>query len=242
MHYLIRRKISLQLLSLYLLFVVPVLLGGAGLYVFQQNVLTQNAFQSDLGVAQAVALEVGTNLRAAAEIAHELSTAQASRDLDLKQLASVLANASNAHPDISLYFVCDPSGKMVINYPFSPSAIGQNFSLQDYFQGALTSDSPYISSGSISAITDSYVVSIADRITNNKGRIVGVMVINLSLDKLTSRLNAVHQRLSPSSEVGLWVIDHKGQTIATTTEIFAFLNLPEDYDGLILASHDALQG
>ena len=242
MHYLIRRKISLQLLSLYLLFVVPVLLGGAGLYVFQQNVLTQNAFQSDLGLAQAVALEVGTNLRAAAEIAHELSTAQAARDLDLKQLASVLANASNAHPDISLYFVCDPSGKMVINYPFSPSAIGQNFSLQDYFQGALTSDSPFISSGSISAITDSYVVPVAARITNNKGRIVGVMVINLSLDKLTSRLNTVHQRLSPSSEVGLWVIDHKGQTIATTKGIFAFLNLPEDYDGLIRAAHDALQG
>jgi signal transduction histidine kinase len=242
MHYLIRRKISLQLLSLYLLFVVPVLLGGAGLYVFQQNVLTQNAFQSDLGLAQAVGLEVGTNLRAAAEIAHELSTAQAARDLDLKQLASVLANASNAHPDISLYFVCDPSGKMVINYPFSPSAIGQNFSLQDYFQGALTSDSPFISSGSISAITDSYVVPVAARITNNKGRIVGVMVINLSLDKLTSRLNTVHQRLSPSSEVGLWVIDHKGQTIATTKGIFAFLDLPEDYGGLIRAAHDALQG
>ncbi len=242
MHYLIRQKISLQLLSLYLLFVIPVLLGGAGLYVIQQNVLTQNAFQSDLGLAQAVALEVGTNLRAATEIDSELSTAQAARDLDLKQLASVFANASHAHPDISLYFVCDPSGNMIINYPFSPSTIGQNFSSSDYFQEALKSDSPFISSGSISAITDAYVVSVAARITNDKGRIVGVMVINLSLDKLTSRLNTVHQRLSPSSEVGLWVIDHKGQTIATTKGIFAFLDLPEDYAGLILAAHDALQG
>ncbi len=94
MHYLIRQKISLQLLGLYLLFVIPVLLGSVGLYVFQQNVLTQNAFQADLGLAQAVALEVGTNLRAAAEIDSELSTAQAARDLDLKQLASVFANAS----------------------------------------------------------------------------------------------------------------------------------------------------
>jgi signal transduction histidine kinase len=242
MHYLIRQKISLQLLSLYLLFVIPVLLGSAGLYVFQQNVLTQNAFQSDLGLAQAVALEVGANLQAAAEIDSELSTAQAARDLDLKQLASVFANASNAHPDISLYFVCNPSGNMIINYPFSPSTIGQNFSSSDYFQEALKSDAPFISSGSISAITDSFVVSVAARITNDKGQVVGVMVINLSLDKLTSRLNTVHQRLSPSSEVGLWVIDHLGQTIATTKGIFAFLDLPEDYDGLILAAHDALQG
>src|SRR5215472_785229 len=161
MHYLIRQKISLQLLSLYLLFVIPVLLGAAGLYVFQQNALTQNAFQSDLGLAQAVALEVGANLRAAAEIDSELSTSQAARDLNLKQLASIFANASNAHPDISLYFVCDSSGHMIFNYPFSPSTIGRNFSSYDYFQGALKSDSPFISSGSISTITDSYVVAVA---------------------------------------------------------------------------------
>ena len=242
MYYLIRQKISLQLLSLYLLFVIPVLLGSAGLYLFQQNVLTQNAFQSDLGLAQAVALEVGTNLRAAREVDSELSTAQAAKDLDLKQLASVFANASNAHPDISLYYVCDPTGKMIINYPFSPSTIGQNFATSDYFREALKSDTPFVSSGSISTITDSYVVSIAARIMNDSGRIVGVMVINLSLDQLTSRLNTIHQRLSPSSEVGLWVIDQIGQTIATTKGIFAFLNLPEDYDGLIRAAHDALQG
>ena len=242
MHYLIRQKISLQLLSLYLLFVIPVLLGGAGLYVFQQSVLTQNAFQADLALSQAVALEVGANLRAATEIDSELSTSQAAKDLDLKQLSIVFANASHAHPDINLYFVCNPSGKMIINYPISPSTIGQNFSSSDYFQEALKSDAPFISSGSISTITDTFVVSIAARITSDNGRIVGVMVINLSLDQLTTRLNTVHQRLSPSSQVGLWVIDHKGQTIATTKGIFAFLNLPEDYDGLIRASHDALQG
>src|SRR6266481_8931379 len=175
MRYLVRQKIGLQLLSLYLLFVIPVLLGSLGLYVYQQNVLTQNAFQSDLGLAQAVALEVGANLRAATEIDSELSTTQAARDLDLKQLASVFANASHAHPDINLYFVCDPSGNMIINYPFSPSAIGKNFRSRDYFQGALKSDAPFISSGSISAITDSFVVSVAARITNDKGRVVGVM-------------------------------------------------------------------
>ena len=242
MLYLVRQKIGLQLLSLYLLFVVPVLLGSVALYVYQQNVLMQNAFQSDLGLAQAVSLEVGTNLRAATEIASELSTSQAAKNMDMTQLATVFANASNAHPDISLYYVCDPAGKMIMSYPISPSTLGQNFSSIDYFQAALKSDAPFISSGSISTITDRYVVPIAARITSDRGRTVGVMIINLSLDRLTSRLNTIHQRLSPNSEVGLWVIDHIGQTIATTKGIFAFLDLPEDYNGLILASHDALQG
>jgi signal transduction histidine kinase len=188
-----------------------------------------------------VALEVGTNLQSAAEIDSELSTSQAAQELDLKQLATIFANSSQAHPDLSLYVVCAPSGKMLLNYPFSPGNLSQNFSVSDYFQKALASSTPVISAGSISTITDSYVVSIAARIMNNT-HIVGVMIINLSLDQLTSRLNTVHQRLSPDSEVGLWVIDNQGQTIATTKGIFAFLNLPEDYDGLIQASHDALQG
>src|SRR5260370_38067733 len=109
MHYLIRQKISLQLLSLYLLFVIPVLLGGAGLYVIQQNVLTQNAFQSDLGLAQAVALEVGTNLRAATEINSKLPTAQAARALNLNQLPSPSPNAAQPPPATALFFASDPT-------------------------------------------------------------------------------------------------------------------------------------
>lgn len=242
MRYLIRQKIGLQLLSLYLLFIIPLLLGGAGLYVFQQSVLTQNAFQADLALSQAVALEVGANLRAATEIDNELATSQAAKDLDLKQLSANFANAYRAHPTISLYYVCDPSGNMLINYPFSQSTIGENFSFRDYFQGALKSNMPFISSGRVSTTTRTYVVSVAVRITNTNGKTVGVMVINLSLDKFTSHLRTVHQRLSPSSEVDIWVIDHKGQPVATTKEAFTLLTTPLDYSGLILAANDALQG
>lgn len=242
MYYLIRQKISLQLLSLYLLFVIPVLLGGVGLYIYQQHVLTQQAFQADLGLSQAVALEVGADLRAASEVDSELSATEAVKNEDLHQLAPVFANSTHAYPDINLYVVCNPSGKILTTYPFSPDTSTQNFAAFGYFQQALKSNVPAISSGNISTITDTYVVSIASRITNDKGQVVGVMIIDLSLDRLTSRLNTVHQRLSPSSDVGLWVIDHKGQTIATTKEIFAFLDLPQDYAGLIRAAHNALQG
>ncbi|HEY0754756.1 MAG TPA: hypothetical protein VGD98_12405 [Ktedonobacteraceae bacterium] len=159
MHYLIRQKIGLQLLSLYLFFVLPVLLGGVGLYIFQYNVLTQNAFQSDLGLAQAVALESAANVRAAAEIDLGLATSQAAINLNFNQLTSLFTNAFGAHPDISLYFVCDPTGKMIINYPTSPATIGQNFSFRDYFQGALKSPAPFVSAGRISATTHTHVVS-----------------------------------------------------------------------------------
>ncbi|HLX41473.1 MAG TPA: ATP-binding protein, partial [Ktedonobacteraceae bacterium] len=98
------------------------------------------------------------------------------------------------------------------------------------------------SSGRVSSTTLTYVVSVATRITNDRGKTVGVMVINLSLDKFTSHLHTVLQRLSPSSEVGLWIIDYKEQPVATTSQPFTLLNTPLGYNGLMLAAHDALQG
>lgn len=242
MHNLIRQKISLQLLSLYLIFVIPVLLGGVGLYIYQQHVLTQDAFQADLGLSQAVALEVDADLRAATEVDSELSATNAAKNLNAEQLTPVLASFAHTYQDADLYIVCKPSGQIITTYPFSLSGPDQSFGDIDYVHTVLKSNSPVISQGRISTITDSYIVSIGSRIIDDKGRVVGVVILNLSLEKLTSRLNTVHQRLSPSSDIGLWVVDQKGQTIATTKGIFAFLDLPEDYAGLIRAAHNALQG
>ncbi|HYK83994.1 MAG TPA: hypothetical protein VEV19_01425, partial [Ktedonobacteraceae bacterium] len=63
----LERKITLQLLVFYGLFVLPLLLGGAELYMFQRDALQQSAQQADLGLAQAISLEVQTNVQAASE-------------------------------------------------------------------------------------------------------------------------------------------------------------------------------
>jgi len=54
----LERKIALQLLVFYGLFVIPLLLGGAELYSFQYGALQQSAQQADQGLAQAIAQNV----------------------------------------------------------------------------------------------------------------------------------------------------------------------------------------
>ena len=58
----LERKITLQLLVFYALFVIPLLLGGAELYSFQYRALQQSAQQTDLGLAQAIAQDVETRV------------------------------------------------------------------------------------------------------------------------------------------------------------------------------------
>src|SRR5579872_6115374 len=203
----LERRITLQLLVFYGLFVLPLLLGGVELYMFQQDALQQSAQQADLGLAQAIALQVETNVQAAAEVDTELAKSPAAQQLDLHQLTANFATAKLAHPDISLYIVCDTTGKVLLTYPFSQKTIGQNFSSYDYFRGALASRRPSVSSGRISPVTNTYVVSIATSIIDNHNNLVGVMMINLSLEQLTSRLMVVRQQLTNSSEVRIWIVD-----------------------------------
>ena len=64
----LERKIALQLLVFYGLFVIPLLLGGAELYFFQRDALQQSAQQADLGLAQAIAQDVGTHIQGTAAL------------------------------------------------------------------------------------------------------------------------------------------------------------------------------
>jgi ABC-type spermidine/putrescine transport system permease subunit I len=57
----LERSISLQLLVFYGLFILPLLLGGAELYLFQRNALEQSTQRTDRGLAQAISLEIASN-------------------------------------------------------------------------------------------------------------------------------------------------------------------------------------
>ena len=139
----LERSIALQLLVFYGLFIVPLLLGGVELYLFQRDALQQSAQRADLGIAQAISLEAESTVRAASEEDADLARSGAAGRLDLPQLTSAFATASRSHPDISLYFVCDVSEHLLLIYPAS----GEHGAPCEYAPppGALQSDTPVLS-------------------------------------------------------------------------------------------------
>ncbi|MDE3228907.1 MAG: hypothetical protein KGO05_03410 [Chloroflexota bacterium] len=216
MRSIVRRGISVQMLSLYLLFVIPVLLGGVGLYIFQRDTLRDTAFQSDQGLAQAVALDIGAHVQAASEIDRELATNRAVSSLDFAQLNTIFAYSFGAHPDITLYYIIDPRGSVIFTYPNTQTSASDTTTYRMLFQRALDSAAPFVSSRRISPLTNADVFSVATPIKDRTGRVVGVMAINISLDTLNLHLQAIQRQLSPASEVGIWIINTSGQTVATT--------------------------
>ena len=228
----LERSITLQLLLFYCLFIVPLLLGGLELYMFQHNALQQSAQRADLGLAKAIALEVESNVRAAIEEDVDLSKSQAASQLNLHQLGATFAIAKLSYPDISLYFVCNTSGNILISYPSSPNAIDQNASPCNSFRQALQQNTPFISPGRVSTITGTNVVSIATHITGSRGQSIGIMIINVSLEQFTSHLMVVRQQLSSNDEVRIWIVDEEGKSLANTERVPLQTNLLATLPGL----------
>src|SRR5258708_3960191 len=210
------RSITLQLLVFYGLFILPLLAGGVELYLFQRDALQQSAQRADLGLAKAIALEVETNVRAASEIDTALAKSQAASQLDLRQLTSTFATAYLSHPDISLYFICTPAGKVLINYPSTRQTADQQVSLCASTRQTLRSEKPFISSGWVSPTAQTNVVSITNRFSDTTGRFIGLLGIEMSLGHFASRLMFSHQQLSSNGEVRIWIIDDAGRPLATT--------------------------
>lgn len=234
----VERKIALQLLVFYGLFVIPLLLGGAELYFFQYTELQQSAQQADLGLAQAIAQSVELQVQGTAEEAMSLARSPAALQLNREQLIPLFNISKQTHPEISQYIVCDPSGKILLNYPLSPTDVGQDFSLGGSFQEALGRSRPFVSAVRVSQATGAYVVSVATLIMNNQKQPVGVLVLNLALEQLSSHLISVQRQLTANGDVRIWIIDGNGNPIANTVGVSPSSNLLQRIPGL----RDALRG
>jgi PAS domain S-box-containing protein len=233
----LERSITLQLLVFYGLFIGPLLLGGVELYLFQREALQQSAQRTDLGIAQAIALEVESTVRAAAEEEVNLSQSEAARHLDLSQLSSSFATARRSYADISLYFVCDRSGYLLLSYPASREPRGGHDGSCEYAPPAqaLRSETPLLSPGRVSLTTQEPVVSLVARIINTQGQAVGIMGINLSLVQFTSHLMEVQRQLTTNGEVHIWIVDEQGHPLASTEHVSFQINLHNSLPGLAYA-------
>lgn len=225
----LERKITLQLLVFYGLFVIPILLGGAELYFFQHDALQQSAQQADLGLAQSIAQNVQTYVQGTVEEAMSLAQSEAARRLDLAQLSSLLAVSRSTHPEISQYFVCDPGGKILLTSPSNAPGAGQTFDTSADVQKAQAKRTSFVLTEHVSQTTHTAFVSIATSISNDQNQVRGVMILTLSLQQLSPHLTAVQQQ---NGEVRIWLIESDGVPFIATQGSPLAINLLQHVPGL----------
>ncbi len=199
---LVRRSLLIQLLSVYLLFVLVVLLGGMGVNALVEQRLSNDVQVSDQALAQDISLDTSSQLRDAE------NSLVALKDLVVQTrspqgLAAIFQAYKAARSDVDYVYWLDPLGAINCSYPASTSGVGNcsspdssgaggEFSPPTVVQRALLANGPVFEVGMAVEPTFNAGVIIAEPVrAPQSNHLLGIVAVNLSLSKLSAPLGTI---------------------------------------------------
>lgn len=212
-----RRSLLLQLLSIYLLFVVIVLLAGLGVNMVVEQKLRTDVQASDQALAQEIALETSLHLRV------EEQSLEALGNLALQNSTPVTMRGlfhafHDARTDVDQVSWLDPVGTIQVSWPPDRVTLGAEFSPPSVIQRALNPQitSPVFEVGIAEGTTFAPDVIIAEPVRASSGKLVGLIVASLSLAELSNPLrNVVNAQQQQGRRLLISILDSRGELIAT---------------------------
>ena len=226
MQHFMRRSLLIQLLSVYLLFVVVVLVAGVVVNAVVERQLSNDAQASDQALAQEIALQTSLQLTNAEQSLNALGKLAFQANTPAK-IASIFQTFQAARSDVDHVDWLDPLGSYIVSC--SPNALNPSnqpcqsgiiaeFSPQDIVYKARNTHSPVFDVGIVTGpgFQINPGVIIAQSIYGSKGQIVGIVAVNLSLAGLSVPLKkVVDAQHSQSRQLVISIIDNRGELIAS---------------------------
>lgn len=209
------RDLGLQLLTLYLLLIIPFLIT---LLIFDGliGVRIRNDVQaSDLSLARSIAQEVDLAINTALSAVEGLSAYPEVIQADSAGMEEIFSVVMNTSPDVNLVYRLDANGIMLYHYPTGPgSTVGVDFSFRDYFQHALQTDQPLVSQGRISPTTNQAVATAVMPLWSADVEFLGLIGANIRLESLSNTLTAVISEHQTEDGLQVIILDSASQIIA----------------------------
>lgn len=209
----LRRDLSLQLLVLYLLFVVPILFAGIIFDQFASQRLRNEITAADLSLARAIAQETNKAMEIALQSVRQLGEAEAVIEVDKEGMSVLFQQVQSVKPDINLIYRLDADGLMVFHHPLGPgSTVGRDFSFRGYFQRALETREPLVSLGRISPTTEQPVATTVMPLWRGS-EFLGLVATNITLQSLSDTLSSIVTEHNPEENFQVLIIDAGGKVI-----------------------------
>ena len=211
-----RRSLLSQLLSVYLLFVMVVLVAGAGVNAAVEQQLRDDAQASEQALAQEIALETSLQIRGAEDALVALSKLAIQAADTPDKMRNIFQAFSSARSDVDHVSWLDSFGALRVSWPQGAFVLGAEFSPPDVIQRARTSSVPVFEVGIAAETTLNAGVIIAQPARMPDGTLVGIVAASISLVELSVPLKTVVQaQQRQGRQLMISIIDNHGRLIAT---------------------------
>lgn len=236
---LVRRSLLVQLLGVYLVFVLIVIISGIEVDAVGQRQIREQIRAGDLVLAQEVAFDTYTTISGVETSLVEFDWNVASSVHDTTNMASMFAAYKTARLDVGRVYWLDAQGVLRVSVPNNPRTMGANYAASSLFRLAQFSDGPVVEGGTIDPTTSQDIVTVADAVHGSRGEFLGVLATTLLIDSLSTPVQTVTAAQSLQGQhVTITMIDDQGRVIASPFEK-QFLRTERS---MLPGANDALSG
>ncbi|GCF07113.1 hypothetical protein KDI_06770 [Dictyobacter arantiisoli] len=186
----VRQSLLIQLLSVYLLFIIVVLLGGVGVDTVVERQLQNDAQASELALAQDIALDTSQQIHDAESALVALSNL-ALQSPSSDTTATIFHIFQSIHSDVDHVYWLDPVGNLRGIWPQDNLGVGSEFSPTQIVDLARMATGPVFEVGIAVETTFNAGVIIAEPMRTSDGRLVGIVADSLSLVGLSTPLTKI---------------------------------------------------
>src|SRR6266496_3194022 len=239
MLHVVRRSLLFQLLSVYLLFVILVLIGGVAVNALVEQQLSNDAQASDQALAQEIALQTGIQLSDA-----ENALVALSKIIVQSQTTSAIESSFQsfqaARSDVDQIYWLDPLGGLRISCSqvACEDKLLAEFSPPDVIRRARMAAGPVFEVGVAVEPNFNAGVIIAEPVHTTDGQLVGIVAASLSLVDLSEPLSAVVQEQQQQGRhLMISIIDDRGELIATPEHQRILWTVLNELPGAVQALH-----
>lgn len=205
----------MQLLSIYLLLIVPFIIGLYFITKVTGERVEQEVQVTDLSLARAVAQGTNITIRNALDAVEILSQYPAVIEADPEGMSEVFRVIMSGRPDIELIYRMDADGSILYYYPLGPrSILGAEYAYRDYYKSARNQKVAFISEGRISPLSGQPVATAIMPIWSKDGKYQGQVGTNIKLRSLSETLERIIASQSPAEGFQVVILDSKAQIIA----------------------------
>lgn len=263
MRFFIRRSLLSQLLSVYLLFVAVVLIGGVVVNAVVEQQLTNNVQAADQALAQEIATQ--TSLQVTGAVSSVQQLAQLVRNVhSTAEVKSIFQSFQSGRSDVKQVYWLDPFGSINVvctaNAPSVSNCKSGNEIVAEFqpphvveqsrnnrgipvYEVGITEGTPQ---ETLQGLRQTYTagVIIADSVCDTDvchktSNLVGIVAVNLSLEHLSDPLIAVVKaQKQQGREIDISIIDDHGELVATPYSNRILYNVLNELPG----AAQALQG
>jgi PAS domain S-box-containing protein len=212
----VRRSLLMQLLCVYLVFVLIVLATGVEADRVGRGLIVSEVQSTDVALAQEIAFDTDTRLTTIEGALGTLSQLPTIREGVGDDMLESFNAFKAARHDIDQVYWLDANGVMRASEPVNLRTLGASFASQPLFQRAITSHGVTVEAGIVDLTTFNADMNFTLAVRDASGQLLGVLGAGVLLDGLNAPINAVmNAQAAQRQTLRISILDQQGNLIAT---------------------------